>query len=80
MIAWLSGASYTVYLFHMPIVLALRIGFRAIGMPPVPAFLLTTCMTLALCFALHAVIMRWGLLALLFNGKPQTTKPVRAAL
>lgn len=68
--AWLAQASYTVYLFHFPIVLVLGLLFVAVALPPLVEFALITALTLALSLLLYAGVSRSRLLLLLFNGKP----------
>lgn len=69
-VTWLAQASYTVYLFHFPIVLALGLWFLGVDLPPLLEFAIITSVTLAICFAIFAVIRRSRLLGFLFNGKP----------
>ena len=77
-VTWLSQASYTVYLFHFPMVLALGLAFLPVALPPLVEFSIITVVTLAACFGIFAVIRRSRLLGFLFNGKP--LREARAAL
>lgn len=79
-ITWLSQASYSVYLFHFPIVLLLGLVFLKVNAPPLVEFAVITTLTLALCFGIHAIIRRSRLLGFLFNGKPLRTPAAGAAL
>jgi glucan biosynthesis protein C len=67
--AWLAEASYTIYLFHLPVVLALCLLFVRVPWPPLAEFALITALALAICLGLAALVRRSPLLALLFNGR-----------
>lgn len=69
LVRYLSAASFTVYLFHMPIVLWLGLVLLPVHWPPIAEFVVIVVLTLALCIGIHEVIRRSGLLAFLFNGK-----------
>ncbi|HEX5792394.1 MAG TPA: acyltransferase family protein, partial [Rheinheimera sp.] len=67
---FLSEASYSVYLFHHLIVIALGLWLINAGIPPLPGFSLIVIITLALTLAIHKyLIAPNNTLRLLFNGK-----------
>ena len=71
---WLANFSYTLYLFHMPITWLLLSPLKRLTADPVTAFLVLSALTIAICAAIHAVVMRSRALSFLFNGELQ---PVR---
>ena len=64
-----ADASFTVYLFHLPIALALAAAIDALRPPPLLAFTGVLVVTLALSFGAHELIRRSPLLTWAFNGK-----------
>ncbi|MDP5150888.1 acyltransferase family protein [Rheinheimera baltica] len=67
---FLSEASYTVYLFHHFIVIALGLSIMQTGLPPVVGYSLVVIATLLLTLAIHRyVIAPSRILRLGFNGK-----------
>lgn len=67
---FLSDASYSVYLFHHLIVIALGLLVIKAGLAPLPGFSLVVVSTFALTLALHHyLIAPHALLRRLFNGK-----------
>lgn len=73
-IRYLADASFTIYLVHFPIVLALGLALLDVPWNPVVEFGLVTLATFAISFALHEVIRRSDLLLFLFNGKPMKAR------
>ncbi len=71
---YLSDASYTVYLFHHILVVALATLLLGLSWPPLLKFTVVVSVTLALTLLIHEfLILRSPLLRLLFNG---TRKPL----
>lgn len=67
---YLSDASYSVYLMHHLVIVALTLALLALDGGPWWKFLLTASLTLACCLDIHHfLILRHPLLAFLFNGK-----------
>lgn len=67
-IAYLCEASFTIYLFHLPIACALGLLLLQVGWPPIVEFLIILALTLVSTMAVHEVVRRSALLGLLFNG------------
>jgi glucan biosynthesis protein C len=69
---YLSGASYTIYLFHHLIVVVLGYSLITVELPALVKFLIVLTVTGIATVAVHSlVISRSTLLSILFNGKPQ---------
>jgi len=67
----LSGASYTIYLVHWPILVLLNRVFVNDGLPVPMLFTLFVVLTSILSYAAHIyVIEKSPVLALLLNGRP----------
>ena len=74
----LSNASYTVYLVHWPIIVALE---RLISTPQTPAWLIFSVLvfcTAVLSFACHVFLVKKShVLAFLMNGQPLPNTPIQ---
>ena len=71
--AWaqfISRHSYSVYLFHFPVVVLLGVAFRQLAWPPVLEFLLITLAAFAISLSLGVLVSRSRMLSLVFNGVP----------
>ncbi len=69
-IAFLSDASYTVYLFHVAVIAVLGFHLAGVGLPNVVKWALIVVVAYAICLTIHwAVIGRSRWLGLFFNGK-----------
>lgn len=74
----LSAASYTIYLLHQPVIVALFGLAQALALGPLAGFMVLALATLALTWTLHEqVIARWPVLAWLLNGQPLPVPPNR---
>jgi glucan biosynthesis protein C len=70
-IARLSAASFSIYLFHQPLVIAAGLLLIPLAVAPTLKFLVIASGALGLTLCLHIwVIERSAWLSLLFNGKP----------
>lgn len=67
-VAYLCDASFTVYLFHLPIALLLAIPLLDVSFPPVLEWAALVAVTTCLSVLVHEVIRRSATLSLLFNG------------
>ena len=61
-------ASFSIYLFHHPIIVALAIAFLAVHLPPALELALVCLIALAASYAIHRALMRSSLMLMLFNG------------
>ena len=61
-------ASFSIYLFHHPIIVALAIAFLPVHLPPALELVLICSVALAASYAIHRALMRSSLLLMLFNG------------
>jgi len=59
---YLSGASYWVYLGHLPLVIFLQTAMQGLLLPGLLKFWLLSTLTLGLLSAVPAVLTRWGFL------------------
>lgn len=66
----LVDASFSIYLFHHPIIIVLVIALLPLGMAPLLEWVLVCLVTLAISYALHRAIARSALLLFVFNGVP----------
>ncbi len=62
------SASFTIYLFHHPMILLLEYALMTIAMPPIVKWALIVSITLPACFAIHRVLARSATAMFLFNG------------
>lgn len=68
LIDYLCDASFSVYLFHLPIALLLAIPLLSVDVTPALEWLMIVCATTALSVLAHELIRRSRLLSLFFNG------------
>ena len=61
-------ASFSIYLFHHPIIVALAIAFLAVHLPPALELVLICLVALATSYGIHRALMRSSLMLMLFNG------------
>jgi len=66
---WVGNFSYTLYLFHVPLIWILLLPLQRVVSDPAVAFLVLSTTTMALCAGIHAVVMRSRMLSFLFNGE-----------
>jgi glucan biosynthesis protein C len=79
LIGELVSASLVIYLFHMPIILALGICASFVAWPPVIECALITILTLCLTFPVAKIVSKSPLLNLLFNGvMAEQSRPLKA--
>lgn len=70
----IADASFTIYLFHHPIMFVLAAGFAQLTWPPVAEFAVMVPVAAVLSYQVHRLIAAHPLAAFLFNG----VKPGRA--
>ena len=63
-------ASFTIYLFHHPVIFVLALAFVPVDWPPVVEFALIVPVAAAICYAIHMAIAKSRLALSLFNGAP----------
>ncbi|MET0238554.1 MAG: acyltransferase family protein [Sphingobium sp.] len=80
MVQRLVPASFVIYLFHMPILVALIWAGKSLGMPVTLKALSVMLLTLVLSYGAWAVIARSPLLSFLFNGEPIRSPQLRQQL
>ena len=66
----LVDASFSIYLFHHPIIIALALMLVPVRFPPLVEWIAICLATLALSYGLHRLLRRSTLLLFLFNGVP----------
>lgn len=71
----LVDASFSIYLFHHTVIVALSLLVLDTGMGPVASWFAICAATLAISYALHRGLRRSRLLLLLFNGYVGTSAP-----
>lgn len=72
----LVDASFTIYLFHHPLIFAFATVFLLVSWPPVIEFALIATASFVLSYAIHQALRRLPLGLLFFNGVvPSTGKP-----
>ncbi|MDH6295091.1 glucans biosynthesis protein C [Agrobacterium fabrum] len=64
----MTDASFTIYLFHHPLIYAFGILFILIALPPILEFAIIVAATTATAYVLHQAIRRSPLALFLFNG------------
>lgn len=69
----LVDASFSIYLFHHPLIFALATGFLLVPWPPVIEFAIIAAVSFALSYAMHRLLRRHPLGLLLFNGVAPST-------
>ncbi|MFK3781075.1 glucans biosynthesis protein MdoC [Agrobacterium sp. NPDC089420] len=70
----MTDASFTIYLFHHPLVYAFGTLFILIALPPILEFAIIVAATTATAYLLHQAIRRSTLALFLFNGIRRPTK------
>lgn len=65
---WLAGASYWVYLVHLPVLFAIQYALLDVAMPWTAKFAVSTLGTLALSFLSYRWLVRGTVLGRLLNG------------
>jgi glucans biosynthesis protein C len=78
----LVDASFTIYLFHHPVIYVLATLFLLVDLPPVIEFAVIAISAGLISYAIHLAVSRSAVLTLMFNGarakKPQVAAPSRA--
>lgn len=64
----MTDASFTIYLFHHPLIYTFGILFLLIALPPILEFSIIVAATTATAYMLHQTIRRSSLALFLFNG------------
>jgi glucan biosynthesis protein C len=64
----LVDASFTIYLFHHPIVVALAIALLPVHFPPLLELVTICIAAMAISYAIHRAMMRSSTMLMLFNG------------
>lgn len=64
----LVDASFTVYLFHHPVIMALAAAFLLVDLPPVLEFAIIATSAGLISYAIHLAVSRSPALTLMFNG------------
>ncbi|OCW55727.1 acyltransferase family protein [Hoeflea olei] len=73
----LVDASFTIYLFHHPVIFVLATLFLLVDLPPVIEFSVIAPLAGLIAYAIHLGVRRSAILTLMFNGA--LPKPKRAA-
>lgn len=79
LLARLADASLTIYLLHLPVLVAIHLLLARHGWGPYPAYVVAVVSAVALCLAIHRLVIRrspW--LSLLVNGRIGAASPVAA--
>ncbi|SOE17510.1 glucan biosynthesis protein C [Hoeflea halophila] len=71
----LVGASFTIYLFHHPVIYVLATLFLMVDLPPVVEFTIIAHFAGLISYAVHLAISRSAVLTLVFNGVRRKTVP-----
>ncbi|MDP2119309.1 MAG: acyltransferase family protein [Hoeflea sp.] len=75
----LVDASFTIYLFHHPVIMVLATLFLMVNLPPVVEFALIAPTALLISYAVHRAISRSAALTLMVNGAmPKQARAVPA--
>lgn len=78
----LVDASFTIYLFHHPVIYLLATLFLLVNLPPVLEFAIIAVSAGVISYGIHLVVSRSAVLRLMFNGirakKPARPEPARA--
>jgi len=79
----LVDASFTIYLFHHPVIYVLATLFLLVNLPPVVEFTIIATVAGLISYALHQAVSRSAVLTLMFNGvrrkKARLASATRAA-
>lgn len=80
LLARLRDASLTIYLLHMPVIIAINLMFATIGWNPYAEFAIAIIASGLICYAIHALLVqRVPMLMLLVNGQTDRLRPRRRA-
>lgn len=71
----LVDASFTIYLFHHPVIYVLAALFLMVDLPPVLEFIVIAVTAGLVSYAIHLAVSRSAVLTLLFNGVRGKTVP-----
>ena len=71
---WVSNFSYSLYLFHLPVLILLRKPVMDLTHLTSLRFVLMCTSTICICVALHMLIIRSKLLSYFLNGESQAIK------
>lgn len=79
---WLSDASYYMYLVHLPIVFVMQGVVMALGLAPIPAFIVIVAVTVSLLVPSYRFGVRYTPIGRLLNGRrtPDGDVRLRAAI
>lgn len=75
----IADASFTIYLFHHPVIFVLALAFVPVDWPPVIEFALIVPVAAAVSYLIHGAIAKSPLALFLFNGVPMPTADDREA-
>jgi len=76
----LVDASFTIYLFHHPVIYVLATLFLLVNLPPVLEFLIITVSAGLISYAIHFAVSRSAIATLMFNGaRLKADRPVPTA-
>jgi glucan biosynthesis protein C len=64
----LIDSSFTIYLFHYPVVVWLGILFNEVDVDAITKYIVIIVLSFGLCWAVHVVVYRSRMLTFLFNG------------
>lgn len=66
----LANSSYSVYIFHQPVIILLGLMTTSLSIPPMLGFLVIVASTFAITMLLHyKLVKRFGILEYIYNGK-----------
>lgn len=68
LVAKVVAASFTIYLFHQPVILLTEYALIGLNIAPVVKWTIIVTVTLPVCFVAHRLIASQGWLLFLFNG------------
>ncbi|MEM5493953.1 acyltransferase family protein [Hoeflea sp. AS16] len=77
----LVDASFTIYLFHHPVIYVLAMLFLVVDLPPVVEFAIIAVSAGVISYAIHLAVSRSAIATLMFNGvrpKAKTSPPAPA--
>ncbi|KGF68736.1 hypothetical protein LL06_14840 [Hoeflea sp. BAL378] len=74
----LVDASFTIYLFHHPVIYVLATLFLLVDLPPVVEFLVIAPAAGLIAYAIHLAVRRSPVLTLMFNGVAPKRAPATA--
>lgn len=74
----LVDASFTIYLFHHPVIYVLATLFIMVNLPPLLEFAIIAVLAGLISYAIHLTVSRSGVLTLMFNGvRPKAAQKSR---